>query len=183
MKKNFVLKYAKWIDLCFKHLSIAFWKLKFSETWNKNAHQIVLNLKICDHCREQIRLDKHFPTFWASWAKVLTFQIVWFWNKTWLRTITLWCSWKIQIFWKSSKWYAFLKNWIIGNLVYIKTYHTQNPFQVLDHDYTRLPFSFPIDIQGHITQKPNFSLPQVCPIWLILFDWGNLNHFGPRVPR
>ena len=37
----------------------------------------------------------------------------------------------------------------------------KNPFQALDHDYTRLNFSFLIDIQGHITQKPDFSLPQV----------------------
>ena len=79
--------------------------------WNmKNGLQIVLNLKIYDHCREQICLDKHFPTFWASWAETLIFQIVWFWNKTWLHTIILWCSWKIQVFWKLSKWYAFLKN-------------------------------------------------------------------------
>ena len=35
--------------------------------------------------------------------------------------------------------------WIIGNLVYVKTYHTQNHFQVLDHDYTKLTFSFPIN--------------------------------------
>ena len=34
----------------------------------------------------------------------------------------------------------------------------KNPFQALDHDYTRLPFSFPIDIQGHIIQKLDFSI-------------------------
>ena len=121
--------------------------LKISEIWNKGMLFNYFKLeKFCDHCREQIRSDKHFPTFWASWVETLTFQIVWFWNKTWLYIITFWCSWKIQIFRKSSKWYALLKNWIIGNLVYVKTYHTQNPFQVLDHDYTRLPFSFLIDI-------------------------------------
>ena len=37
----------------------------------KNGFQIVLNLKIGDHYREQIRSDKYFPTFWASWAETI----------------------------------------------------------------------------------------------------------------
>ena len=62
---------------------------------------------------------------------------------------------------------------------------SKNPFQALDHDYTRLLFSSLIDIQGHITQKLDFPLPQVSRIRLILFslDWGNLNPFGPKRPR
>ena len=48
--------------------------------------------------------------------------------------------------------------WLISNLVYVKTYHNQNPFQALDHDYTRLSFSFLINIQGHIIQKSDFPI-------------------------
>ena len=60
----------------------------------------------------------------------------------------------------------------------------KNPFQALDHDYTRLHFSFPIGIQGHITQKPNFPLPQVSPIWLILFPWlGQPEPFWVKSPK
>ena len=125
-----------------------------------------------------------FPPSEPVEPKQLTFQIVWFWNKTWLYIITFWCSWKIQIFWKSSKWYALLNNlnklviWYMSRLTTPK-----NPFQTLDHDYTRLPFSFSIDSQEHIIQKPDFPFPQDSSIWLILFDWGNLKHFGPKVPR
>ena len=50
--------------------------------------------------------------------------------------------------------------WIIGNLVYVKIYHTQNSFQVFDHDYTRLSFLTPIDIQGHIPKSQIFHCPK-----------------------
>ena len=56
-------------------------------------------------------------------------------------------------------------------------------FQALNHDYTRLPFSFLIDIQGCLIQKLDFPFPQDSSIWLVLFDWGNLKHFGPKRPR
>ena len=103
--------------------------------------------------------------------------------------------------------------WIIGNLVYVKTYHTQKSFPGPWPRLYKVTF-FLIDIQGHIIQKSNFSLPQVSQsdsylfpligaIWTTLgqkfqdnpnltktlsFDrnfpsLGNLNPFGPKGPR
>ena len=62
----------------------------------------------------------------------------------------------------------------------------KNPLQDLDQDYTRLPFFLsPIDIQGHITQKPDFSIAPSLSSLTHTFSlhWGNLNLFGPKRPE
>ena len=152
----------------------------------KECFSTVLNLKICDHCREQIRSDKHFPTFWTNWAETLIFQKIWFWNKTWLHIITFWCSWKIQVFWKSSKWYALLNNlnklviWYTSRLTIPKI-----PFRSLIMIIQGYLFHSRLTVRSTLSKSQTFHYPKSSPIWLILFsfDWGNLNHFGPRVPR
>ena len=96
--------------------------------------------------------------------------------------------------------------WIIGNLVYVKTYHAQNPFQVLDHDYTKLSFLTPDWYPRAHYPKARFSIsPRQFNLthtfsfnwatWTTLrqkdqnspnlsktlsFDKNNLNHFGPK---
>ena len=62
----------------------------------------------------------------------------------------------------------------------------KNPLQDLDQDYTRLPFfSSSIDIQGHITQKPDFSIAPSLSSLTHTFSlhWGNLNPFGSKSPK
>ena len=60
--------------------------------------------------------------------------------------------------------------WIIGNLVYVKIYHTQNFFQVFNQDYTRLSF-LTLDwyLGGTLIQKQDISSPQDNSTWFILF--------------
>ena len=49
--------------LVFSTLMHCILEIKFLKHEIKNGFQIGLNLKIRDHCREQIRLDKRFPPF------------------------------------------------------------------------------------------------------------------------
>ena len=101
--------------------------------------------------------------------------------------------------------------WIIGNLVYVKTY--PKSLSSLWPWLYKVTF-FLIDIQGHTTQKPDFPLLQdnsilfilfpwlgqpepfwtksskIIQIWLKSFPltrtslhWGNLNPFRPKSPK
>ena len=101
----------------------------------------------------------------------MTFQIVWFWNKTWLNIITFWCSWKNQVFRKSSKWYAFLNNlnkliiWYTSRLTLPKI--PFKPLTMIIQYY--LFFYSQLTSRGTLSKSQIFPLLQVSLIWFILF--------------
>ena len=103
----------------------------------------------------------------------------------------------------------FWKTWTIGNLVYVKTYHTQKSFSGPWPWLHKITFFIPNWYPGTHYPKAKFSIvPSQSNLthtfsltgatWTILsqksqanlnlintlsLHWGNMNHFGPKRPR